>query len=202
MVACWWATDQAPESGWTKGISVGQASPFYLTQLHSAPIVSLNAPPLFMDSMISKLRVWPIWKELKHFAVSAACEDSSTTSARADEFCRGLSRELRQHCNVAREIWLFNQLCVPELRAIAAGEAALSHLIIISVHHAETLPDGVKRWIDLWLGQRNNHSTVLLALFDPVYQGVSSSMKGYLQEVAKRGGMDFLVKSEDAPDCR
>jgi hypothetical protein len=154
-----------------------------------------------MDSMISKLRVWPIWKELKHFALSAACEDSST-NARTNEFCRGLSRDLGQNCNVVKEIWLFNQLAVPALRAIAASEAALAHLVVISVHHAETLPDGVKSWIDLWLGQRNNHSIVLLALFDPVHQGVSSSMKVYLQEVAKRGNMEFLVKSEDSPDYR
>jgi hypothetical protein len=154
-----------------------------------------------MDSMISKLRVWPIWKELKHFTVSAACEDSST-STRADEFCRGLFRDLAQNCRFVKEAWLFNQLCVPQLRAIAAGEAALAHLIIISAHHAESLPDGVKSWIDLWLGQRTNRSIVLLALFDPVYQGTSSSMKAYLEEVAKRGGMEFLAKSEEAPDYR
>ena len=149
-----------------------------------------------MDSMISKLRVWPIWKELKHFAVSAACEDSST-STRADEFCRGLSRDLARNCTIAKEIWLFNQLCVPGLRAIAACEAALAHLILISVHHSETLPGGVKSWIDLWLVQKKHHNMVLLALFDPVYQGVSSSMKAYLQEVGMRGGMEFLVKSEE-----
>jgi hypothetical protein len=149
-----------------------------------------------MDSMISELRVWPIWKELKHFAVSAACEDFSS-NARAEEFCRGLTKQLGPNCRVARDTWLFNQLCVPELRAIAAGEAALAHLIIISVHHFETLPEGVKSWIDLWLGQRNTHPAVLVALFDPVYHGFSSSMEGYLQGVAKRGGMEFLVTSED-----
>jgi hypothetical protein len=149
-----------------------------------------------MDSMTSKLRVWPIWKELKHFSVSGACEDSST-STRADEFCRGLSRDLARNCTIAKEIWLFNQLRVPGLRAIAAGEAALAQLIIISVHHADSLPDPVKRWIDLWLGQRNNHNIVLLALFDPVYQGVSGTMKAYLQEVAKRGDMELMVKSEE-----
>ena len=94
-------------------------------------------------------------------------------------------------------MWLFNQLCVPGLRTIAASEATLAHLIIISVHHAESLPDGVKSWIDMWLGQRNNHNIVLLALFDPVYQGVSGTMKAYLQEVAKRGDMELLVKSEE-----
>jgi hypothetical protein len=36
-----------------------------------------------------------------------------------------------------------------------------------------------------------------LALFDPVYQQVSGSLKAYLQEVAKTGGMEFLVKSEE-----
>jgi len=95
---------------------------------------------------------------------------------------------------------LFTELGVPQLRAIAASEAALAHLIIISVHHAESLPDGVKSWIDLWLGQRNNRRSVLLALFDPIYQGTSSSIKAYLEEVAKRGGMEFLAKSEEAPD--
>ena len=149
-----------------------------------------------MDSMISQLRVWPIWKELKHFAVSAACEDSAT-SIRADVFCRGLSRDLAPNCTVAKEIWLFNQLCVPGLRAIAAGEAALAQLIIISVHQGEGLPDAVKRWIDQWLGLRNNQGIVLLALFDPVYQGVSGSMKAYLEGVAKRGDMELLVKSEE-----
>jgi hypothetical protein len=94
-------------------------------------------------------------------------------------------------------MWLFNQLCVPGLRAIAAGEAALAQLIIISVHQAESLPDAVKRWIDQWLVLRNNHGIVLLALFNPVYQGVSGTMKAYLQEVAKRGDMELMVKSEE-----
>jgi hypothetical protein len=152
-----------------------------------------------MDSMISKLRVWPIWKGLKHFKVSAACEDSST-SARAEEFCRSLSSDLGQSCEIIKEIWLFNLLGLPGLRTVAAGEAAVAHLIIISVHHAETLPDGVKSWIDLWLKKRNNRGAVLLARFDPIYQCVSSSMGNYLKEVAKRGGMEFLVKSEDSPD--
>jgi hypothetical protein len=53
------------------------------------------------------------------------------------------------------------------LRTIAAGEAALAQLIIISVHHAETLPEGVKGWIDLWLGQspcRNSSTAPLTTL--------------------------------------
>jgi len=154
-----------------------------------------------MDSMISELRIWPIWKELKHFAVSAACEDPSS-SARADEFCRGLTRTLDRNCKVVSELWLFNQLRVPELRAIAAAEAALAHLIIISVHRSEAMPEGVKDWLNLWLRIRNKRGIVLLALFDPVYRGFSGPMEGYLQEVANRGGMEFQVASEDVGDWR
>jgi len=155
----------------------------------------------FMDSMISNLRAWPIWKESGRVTVSAACEDTST-SVRSNEYCRSLSNDLGGNCKLVNEIWLFCQLCEPGLRAIAAGETAVANLIIISVHHAESLPDGVKGWIDLWLKKGNNPGTVLLALFDPVYRGVSSSMAAYLQGVAKRGGMEFLVKSEDSPDSR
>lgn len=152
-----------------------------------------------MDSMISELRVWPIWKELKHFAISAACEDSSS-NARTEAFCRGLSNDLGRNCKIVTQTWFFSQLGVPELRSIAAGEAALAHLIIISVHHFETLPDGVKAWIEMWLGQRNHHRLVLLALVDPVFRGFSSSVEGYLQEVAGRRDMEFRVASEDSRD--
>ena len=154
-----------------------------------------------MDAIISKPRVWPIWKELRHFSVSVACEDPAS-SIRTDEFFRGLTRELSGKCRLARETWLFNQLCVPELRTIAASEAALAQLVIISVHHFEALPEGVKDWIDLWLGMRNNHSSVLSALLDPVYRGFSGPVEGYLRQVAKRGGMEFLVTSDDTRDWR
>jgi hypothetical protein len=150
--------------------------------------------------MISELRVWPIWKELKHFTVSAACEDSSS-NARTEEFCRGLIKDLSWDCKVVRHTWYFNQLCVPELRAITASEAASAQLIIISVHHFEILPDGVKDWIRLWLGQRNNQSLVLLALLDPVYEGFSRALEGYLQDVAKRADMEFLVAAEDSREA-
>ena len=120
-----------------KGWGLGRSSPSFLATLGfetesrwdsvlvPIDLASSNGHPHFMDSMISKLRVWPIWKELKHFAVSAACEDSST-STRTNEFCRSLTRDLARNCTIAKEIWLFNQLCVPQLRAIAASEATLA----------------------------------------------------------------------------
>jgi hypothetical protein len=56
-------------------------------------------------------------------------------------------------------------------------------------------------WTDLWLKHKGNpNGAVLLALFDPLYKGSSSSMHTRLQEVAKKGSMEFLVQSEEASE--
>jgi hypothetical protein len=97
-------------------------------------------------------------------------------------------------------MWLLTELRTSQLRVIAAGEAAVADLVIVSVHHAEALPSEVKSWIDLWLKRRGNRPAVLLALFDPLYLGTSSSMQTYLREVARRGNMEFLARSDEKPE--
>ena len=94
----------------------------------------------------------------------------------------------------------FDGLPTSPLRAIAAREAAAADLVIVALHHAETLPNEVKSWIELWLKQRGKRPAVLLALFDPLYQGTSSSMQACLREVARRGHMEFLARSEEKPE--
>lgn len=152
-----------------------------------------------MDTTLSRLRVWPLWQKSKRIAVSAVHEDSAT-GARADEFCQSLLRSLGRNCEFTKEMWLLTELRTDSLRAIAAKEAAAADLIIISVHHAEALPDEVTRWIDLWLKQRSSREAVLLALFDPLYLGTSSSIQACLREVAKRGKMEFMARSEEKPE--
>jgi hypothetical protein len=73
-------------------------------------------------------------------------------------------------------------------------------VVIISVHHGDVLPEEVKKWIDLWLKQRRARPAVLLALFDPLYLGTSSSIQACLRDVAKRGHMEFLARSEEKPE--
>jgi uncharacterized protein YcaQ len=152
-----------------------------------------------MDTTLSRLQVWPLWQKSKRIAVSAVHEDSAT-GARADEFCQGLLRSLGRSCEFTKEMWLLTELRTAQLRAIAAREAAEADLVIISVHHAEALPDEVTSWIELWLKQRSIRSAVLLALFDPLYLGTSSSIQACLREVAKRGNMEFLARSEEKPE--
>jgi hypothetical protein len=152
-----------------------------------------------MDTILSRLQAWPHWQKAKRFVVSAVHEDSAT-GARADEFCQTLAKCLSRNCVIAKEMWLLTELRTAQLRAIAAREAAAADLIVISVHHAETLPDEVQSWIELWLKQKGSRHPVLLALFDPLYLGTSSSIQTYLRDVAKRGNMEFLARSEEKPE--
>ena len=154
-----------------------------------------------MDTTLTKPQLWQRWKEAKQLGLLAAFEDS-ITGTRVKEFCQGLSRDLGQHCRITEHVWLFSTLRLRELREIAAEEASASDLIIVSVHQAEHLPDEVKSWIDLWLQHKANHSAVLLALLDPADEDAPSSTRTYLQDVARKAGMTFLVESTEEPETR
>ncbi len=108
-----------------------------------------------------------------------------------------LAKSLVRTPEISKELWLLPELRTPQLRAIAAQEAAAADLVIISVHHAEALPKEIKLWIDLCVKQRGNRPGVLLAIFDPPYLGSSSSIQACLHEVAQRGHMEFLARSEE-----
>jgi hypothetical protein len=149
-----------------------------------------------MNTTVANPLVWQRWKAAKQLALLATFEDAATCT-RVKEFCQSLSRDLGPDCEIIQHVWLFNTLRVPELQEIAAEEASVADLIIISVHPAQSLPDEVKSWIELWLRQKGTRRAVLLALLDPVYQGSSDSIRRYLQEVAWRGEMDFAVGSEE-----
>jgi uncharacterized protein YcaQ len=152
-----------------------------------------------MDTALTKLRAWPAWQKLKRISVSVVHEDFAT-GTRADEFCRTLASRLGSHCEIAKELWPLTEFRTPKLKAVAAAEAAAADLVVISVHHGEALPDEVTSWIDLWLKQKRTRPGVLLALFDPVYLGSSSSMQAFLQTVAKKGNMEFLAHFEERPE--
>jgi len=156
---------------------------------------------LVRHTTVSKPEVWQRWKGSHRLALLAAFEDS-TTGTRVKEFRQGFSREVGPQCRMVEHIWLFSTFRLRELQEIAAEEAAASDLIIISAHRTGGLPDEVKGWIDLWLGQGVRRPSVLLALLEPDYEGASNSVQAYLQEVASKGGMEFLVESREAPEYR
>ena len=154
-----------------------------------------------MNPTVTDPQVWQRWKAAKRLVLLAVFEDS-VTGRRVKEFCQGLSRNLGQQCQIVEHVWLFSTFRLRELQEIAAEEASASDLVIISVHQAESLPDEVKRWIDLWLSHKGARHGVLLALLDPDYEGDTSATETYLRETARRGGLEFLVESNETPASR
>jgi hypothetical protein len=149
-----------------------------------------------MINRVDDYQVWERWKEAKRLALVATFEDS-VTGLRVKEFCQGLARSLGQRCQIVEHVWLFSTLRLRELQEIAAEEASAADLIVISVHQAEGLPDEVKSWIDLWLRQKGSRQSVLLALLDLPDEGTSGSTEAYLEDIARRGGVELLVESTD-----
>ena len=154
-----------------------------------------------MNTTVTDPQVWQRWKLAKRLAVLATFEDS-VTGMRVKEFCQDLSHNLGPECQIIERVWLFSTFRLRELQEIAAEEASASDLVIISVHQDESLPDEVKSWLDLWLSQKGVRHGILLALLDPGYEGVPGPTQAYLQDAARRGGMEFLVESTDVPAPR
>jgi hypothetical protein len=153
-----------------------------------------------MDPLITKLQaVGSLGKSPKECVALAAFEDAHTET-RVNEFCRALGRQLGAKCKITQQMWLFNELRVQQLRGIAATEASKADLVIISVHHAQSLPGEIQDWIKLWVGQKGRRATALLALFDPVYVGDSTALQSYLKDLAAKHKLEFLVRAEEAPD--
>ena len=154
-----------------------------------------------MNTTVTVPQVWQRWREAKRLTLLATFEDS-ITGMRVKEFCQGLSRSLGQECQIVEHVWLFSTFRLRELQEIAAEEASASDLVIISIHQAEVLPDEVKSWIDLWLSHKGARHAVLLALLDPAYEEAPGPTQAYLQDAARRGGMEFLVESSEGPTPR
>jgi hypothetical protein len=154
-----------------------------------------------MYSTVSDPRVLERWKGKKRLTLVAAFEDSAT-GTRLKGFCEDISRHLSPHCRVVEHVWLLSLFRLRELQEIAAEEAAAADLVVLAVHNANNLPDEAKRWMDLWSQQKSTHPAVLLALLDYVRPEMREPMESYLQEAARRGGMEFLVESRAEPETR
>jgi hypothetical protein len=118
-------------------------------------------------------------------------------SRHAQQVYSRLVRQLGDDFDFDPHVWEFGALADPELRAAAAQEAVRSDVIIIAGHGRAELPPHVTAWIQLWLG-RNANPPALVALF-----GATGSLGrnraaicAHLQEVARRGRMDFFCEPE------
>ena len=148
---------------------------------------------------MEKLQGFRRGKNSRQLTAVAAYEDG-LTEARVHEFCRNLAAFVGNGCEITKQMWLLSQLRIGGLRAIAAGEAAAADVVIVSLHFSEQLPAEVESWVKAWVESRHGCEgrALLAALFDPSRMGLSSSIRSFLKETAKRGRMEFLVEAVEA----
>jgi len=97
------------------------------------------------------------------------------------------------------QMWKFEVLCIPNPREMAARDAAMADIIMISSHGSE-LPAEVKAWVELWV-TKPHHPIALVALFDhPNHlDHDTNGVRSYLASVAERGQMEFFAQPDKWP---
>jgi hypothetical protein len=149
-----------------------------------------------MDTILTKLQERRIGERNGSVSVVIVYEDFATR-ARANEFCEGLSRELSRG-ELVKQAWLLSLLRLPQLRTIAAQDAASADILLVSLHDGANLAEEVKAWLEQWLQQKGNRPSLLLALVDTINRDDYRALPNYLQTVARRGGVEFLVRFWDS----
>ena len=135
-------------------------------------------------------------EDIPVFSVVIAYEDC-TTGKHAKRACDFLVANLSHEWQVTSQMWKFEVLSIPELREMAAKDAAMASLIIVSSRGDRELPADARAWIEKSLGYKGD-AVALVALFDcpPERAEHAQATQNYLARVAKRGHMEFFTWPE------
>jgi hypothetical protein len=111
-----------------------------------------------------------------------------------------LVENLGHDCRFINQMWKFDVLKIAKLRDIAARDAALADIVIVSSHGSHELPAEVGEWIESWLADPGE-TLALVALFDRPEEKSEKmcEIRHYLAGVAKRGRMEFFAQPYDWP---
>ena len=141
-------------------------------------------------------------EDIPIFSVVIVFEDFST-GKQAKQAYDFLVANLSHEWQVTSQMWKFEVLSLPELREMAAKDAAMANLVIVSSRGDRELPSEVKAWIDKWLGHKGD-TVALIALFDspPEQAEHAQATQTYLERVAERGNMEFFTWPQVGPGMK
>jgi hypothetical protein len=130
------------------------------------------------------------------------CYEDFETGKQAKRTYDYLTQNLGKECQFSSQMWKFEVLEIGKLCEIAAKDAAVADIIIISTHGAHPLPDAVKGWLEISL--ENTRAIALVVLFsdrsdDPA---MIQATTAYLSEQAKRGQMEFFAQPGPLPNVK
>ena len=110
-----------------------------------------------------------------------------------------LVHQLGSEFQFLNQMWKFDVLGIPKLRDMAAKDAAMADIIIISSQGQEPALE-VKLWVESWLAL-GGHPLALVALFagQDCADRESNPAREYLAEVARRGRLEFFAQPDEWP---
>jgi hypothetical protein len=138
-------------------------------------------------------------KVVPTFRVVIVYENSSNVR-QAKQAYDFLVANLTHEWQVTSRMWKFDLLRIPELRELAAEDALLADLIIVSCNGNGELPAHVRTWIEMTLGSMPD-AVALVALLDcPPGQAERAQVtQAYLERVAQRAHMEFFTWPQGLP---
>lgn len=120
--------------------------------------------------------------------------DNLETAKRAERVYERLAGNLSATFDFQQRLWRFDVLEEDALCAEAARDAANADIVIVAMKDDSRVPEAVRRWLESFLA-RHTGAAALVALL----QHASAPVQPYLEDVARRGGMDFFAQSGEAP---
>jgi hypothetical protein len=120
--------------------------------------------------------------------------DNLDVARRAEAVYDRLTQRLEETFEFQQRLWRFDVLEEESLRAQAVRDAVDADIVIVAMKDGSEVPEAVRRWLESLL-RRNSGATALVALLDRP----DAPVQPYLEEVARRGGMDFFAQSGKAP---
>lgn len=105
--------------------------------------------------------------------------------------CKGAGREMS-----IENVWSLAMLEEPRLREMAAVEAARADVILVWIRGRGGLPDGVRKWLNAWVGNERSSAQILVVLLnEPEGDGWKPyPIATYLEQCARLGEMKCLVR--------
>ena len=123
--------------------------------------------------------------------------DHLDTARRAEAVYERLAGRLSETFDFQQRLWRFDLLEEEALCAEAVRDAVNADIVIVAMKDDTHLPEGVRRWLESSLA-RDTAAAALVALL----QRSSAPVKSCLQEIARRGGMDFFAQPWEAEQTR
>ena len=130
--------------------------------------------------------------------------DDPSAARRAMKFFTELVREFGDEFEFHCELWRFDWLDLPKIRAAAVLESCVADLLIVAAQCDADLPAPVKDWLNRCIAEKTPGSAGLVAMLEShrSWNDMQCRTRQFLQSAAIRGGLDFFLHEVDLPEIR